>query len=241
MNREDLLKKRFKELTTEIQKIKADDQGTCVVAVTKYSPVDDIFISHDLGHQDFGENRVLDLQEKAEEFADRGIDDVNWHFIGNLQSNKINRLLKIPNLKFIHSIDSLSLLQSIISKEDQFRGDRLGLFLQVNTSGESEKQGFDNYDTLAGAINFFLDEHGSRIYLAGLMTMGRIRSENVAADAKECFKTLKEYRKRLEDDFGVTDLKLSMGMSGDYRIALEQGSDYIRVGSVLYKSHSENE
>ncbi len=237
MNREDLLSARFKELNTKIQTIKSEGHEPRVVAVTKYSPVDDIFISHNLGHEDFGENRVLDLQEKAEEFVKRGISDVNWHFIGNLQSNKINRLLKIPNLKYIHSIDSLSILQSLLSKEDQFRGDRLGLFLQVNTSGESEKQGFANYDTLAGAINLFLDEHGSRIYLAGLMTMGRIRTENIEEDARKCFKKLKRYKKRLEDDFGVYDLKLSMGMSGDFEIALEEGSDFIRVGSVLYKSH----
>ncbi len=237
MNREALLNNRFKELNKEIQESATEEHKTSVVAVTKYSPVEDIFISHELGHREFGESRVLDLQEKALEFEKKGIQDISWHFIGHLQSNKINRLLKIPNLKYIHSVDSLSLLEAILSKEEQFRGDKLGIFLQVNTSGEDEKYGFTNYDKLAGAINHFLDEHGSRIYLAGLMTMGKIRTDDIEGDARECFKMLKTFKQRLEDDFGVHDLKLSMGMSGDYKIAIEEGSDFIRVGSVLYKSH----
>lgn len=239
MSREDLLESRFNDLRTEVQRNSPDGIECCIVAVTKYSPIDDIFISHELGQRDFGENRVLDLQDKAQEFARRGVTDVNWHFIGNLQTNKVNRLLKIPGLKYIHSVNSLNLLESLISREEQFRGERLGLFLQVNTSDEDEKSGFNNYDTLAGAINHFLDEHGARMFLAGLMTMGRIRSDNILEDARECFKKLKRYRERLEDDFGVTGLKLSMGMSGDYKIALEEGSDFIRVGSILYKSDSQ--
>ncbi|WP_372653385.1 YggS family pyridoxal phosphate-dependent enzyme [Halobacteriovorax sp.] len=237
MNRESLLSNRFKELNKEIQKTATEEHHTSVVAVTKYSPVEDIFLSHDLGQRDFGENRVLDLQEKAEEFEKKGIQDVNWHFIGHLQSNKINRLLKIPNLKYIHSVDSLSLLEAILSKEEQFRGDRLGIFLQVNTSDEDEKHGFSTYDKLAGAMNHFLDEHGSRIYLAGLMTMGKIRTDDIEGDARKCFRKLKSFKHRLEDDFGVHDLKLSMGMSGDYKVALDEGSNFIRVGSVIYKSH----
>lgn len=237
MNREVLLNSRFKEINKEIQETATESHHTAVVAVTKYSPVEDIFISYDIGQRDFGESRVLDLQEKAEEFDKKGIQDINWHFIGHLQSNKINRLLKIPNLKYIHSVDSLSLLEAILSKEEQFRGDRLGIFLQVNTSGEEEKYGFSTYDKLAGAINLFLDEHGSRIYLAGLMTMGKIRTDDFEGDARDCFKKLKRFKQRLEHDFGIHDLKLSMGMSGDYKIALDEGSSFIRLGSVIYKSH----
>ncbi|ATH07757.1 YggS family pyridoxal phosphate enzyme [Halobacteriovorax marinus] len=233
MTREELLEKRFKEFNS---KLKEKTNKTQFIAVTKYSPVDDIFISYNLGHRDFGENRVLDLQEKALEFEKKGLDDVHWHFIGHLQSNKINRLLKIPNLKYIHSIDSLSLLEQILAKEDQYRGERLGLFLQVNTSAEEQKQGFSTYDSLAGAVNHFLDEHGKRIYLKGLMTMGKIRTSDIEGEARECFKKLHRFKERLADDFGMTDLCLSMGMSGDYEVAIEEGSDFIRVGSALYKS-----
>lgn len=235
MSRANLLSGRFKKLTTEIQHLTPDGREVSIVAVTKYSPVDDIIISYELGHRDFGENRVLDLQEKANHFSEEGLVEVSWHFIGNLQTKKINRLLKTPGLKFIHSVDSLSLLQNILSKESQFRGERLGLFLQVNTSGEEEKAGFDGYDSLAGAVNHFLDEHGPKFYLAGLMTMGKLRTDDKDRDAKECFNRLGDYKDRLEDDFGIADLKLSMGMSGDYKIAVEEGADFVRVGSTLYR------
>lgn len=236
MNRKDLLTWRFKELKKSIVQINSSHKkpDLTVVAVTKYSPLEDIEISYDLGHRDFGENRVLDLQEKAESLSLEGRDEVRWHFIGNLQSNKVNRLLKVPNLAFIHSVDSLSLLESILKKSEQFRGERLGLFLQVNTSDEEEKQGFKSYDALAGAVNLFLEAEGSKFYFAGLMTMGKFRTDDIESSARMCFQKLKEYRKSLVADFGVNSLKLSMGMSGDFEVAIDESSDFIRVGSKLY-------
>jgi pyridoxal phosphate enzyme (YggS family) len=236
MNRKDLLTWRFKELKKSIVQINSPHKKSdlTVVAVTKYSPIEDIEISYDLGHRDFGENRVLDLQEKAESMELSGRDQVDWHFIGNLQTNKVNRLLKIPNLSFIHSIDSLSLLETILKKTDQFRGERLGLFLQVKTSDEDEKKGFESYDSLAGAVNLFLEAKGSKFYFAGLMTMGKIRTSDIEGSARLSFKKLKEYRSNLEADFGVHSLKLSMGMSGDFEVAIDESSDFIRVGSKIY-------
>ena len=236
MNRKDLLVVRFKELSKSIVGIRSENKQNeiKVVAVTKYSPIDDIEISYSIGHCAFGENRVLDLQEKSDYFIEKGIDDIEWHFIGNLQTNKINRLLKIEGLKYIHSVDSLSLLEAILKKEEQFRGDRLGLFLQINTSGESEKSGFTNYDSLAGAVNLFLEANDSKFYLCGLMTMGKIRTVDLEGDARDCFQKLKKMKLQLEDDFGVKELKLSMGMSSDFEIAIDEGADFIRVGSSLY-------
>ncbi|OUR97291.1 YggS family pyridoxal phosphate enzyme [Halobacteriovorax marinus] len=236
MNRRDLLNFRFKNLKKKIVQINSPHKKSdlTVVAVTKYSPIEDIEISYDIGHRHFGENRVLDLQEKAEHMLDLGFDDISWHFIGNLQSKKVNRLLKIPGLGFIHSIDSLSLLETILKKSDQFRGERLGLFLQVNTSDEAEKQGFDSYDKLAGAVNLFLEATDSKFYFAGLMTMGKLRTDNFEKDARHCFQKLKEHRSHLSDDFGLNKLALSMGMSSDFEIAIDESTDFIRVGSSLY-------
>lgn len=236
MNRRDLVGARFKELKKNIVGISSLNKKNeiNIVAVTKYSPIEDIEISHSLGHIAFGENRVLDLQEKSDHFIANGIEDIEWHFIGNLQSNKVNRLLKIPGLTYIHSIDSLSLLETVLKKEEQFRGEKLGIFLQINTSGEEEKSGFKSYDSLAGAVNLFLEATDSKFYLCGLMTMGRIRTTDQQKDAQHCFSKLKQMKSQLEDDFGLKDLKLSMGMSSDYQIAIEEGADFIRVGSTLY-------
>ncbi|WP_127716026.1 YggS family pyridoxal phosphate-dependent enzyme [Halobacteriovorax sp. HLS] len=236
MNRKDLLTARFNELRKNIVGVNSEQKKAQItlVAVTKYSPIEDIQYSYEIGHRAFGENRVLDLQEKADSFAAEGITDIEWHFIGHLQSNKVIRLLKTPGLKYIHSVDSLSLLQNILTKEDQLRSDRVGLFLQVNTSDEDEKYGFPTYDSLAGALNLFLEATDSKFFLAGLMTMGKIRTDNQIDDARKCFIKLKEYRHRLFEDFGVEGLKLSMGMSADYIVAIEEGADFIRVGSTIF-------
>jgi pyridoxal phosphate enzyme (YggS family) len=238
MNRKDLLNARFKQLKKSIVQINSENKKSdlSVVAVTKYSPVLDIEYSYQSGHREFGENRVLDLQEKAEYFFDKGISDISWHFIGNLQTKKINRLLKIPGLSYIHSIDSLSLLESILKKEDQLRSEKLGLFLQVNTSGEEEKSGFTSYDSLAGAVNLFLEAHDSKFFFAGLMTMGKIRTDDQQKDARLCFQKLKQFSNQLSDDFGTSELKLSMGMSADYEVAIDEGADFIRVGSTIYSN-----
>lgn len=238
MNRKDLLNVRFKELRKSIVQINSENKKSdlTVVAVTKYSPVEDIEFSYESGHREFGENRVLDLQEKSDHFVNDGVDDISWHFIGNLQTKKVNRLLKIPGLTFIHSVDSLTLLETILKKEDQFRGERLGIFLQVNTSGEQEKSGFKSYDSLAGAVNLFHEAHGSKMYFAGLMTMGKIRTDDLEGEARTCFKKLSLMRDQIKDDFGVESLKLSMGMSSDYEIAIDEGADFIRVGSTIYSN-----
>jgi pyridoxal phosphate enzyme (YggS family) len=236
MNRKDKLVARFKELNKAIVGVSSlsKKKQIHVVAVTKYSPIEDIDISYSLGHKAFGENRVLDLQEKSDYFIDKGIEDIDWHFIGNLQSKKVNRLLKISGLRYIHSVDSLSLLETILKKEEQFRGEKLGLFLQINTSEEEEKSGFLNYDSVAGAVNLFLEATDSKFYLCGLMTMGKIRTDDQKRDARVSFQKLKAMKVQLEDDFGLDDLKLSMGMSSDFELAVEEGTDFIRVGSTLY-------
>ena len=145
MERAELIRVRLELINREIR-------NTHLVAVSKATDIESIEYALQLGQSSFGENRVGDLEEKSLFLKDRAID---WHFIGHLQSNKMNRLLRIPNLKYIHSIDSLKTLETLYKKEEHFLGDSLGFFLQVNTSGEDEKQGFcsDKYDELAGAAN----------------------------------------------------------------------------------------
>lgn len=203
-----------------------------LVAVTKYSPFSDIKCAYDAGHRDFGENRVDDLLEKAEQAKQLGMKDIRWHMIGHLQSNKINKLAKVPGLFSIHSIDSLSLLQKLIQKQDQFES-QLKIFLEINTSGEEEKGGFRRLSEIQEAAQLLIQE-GQRFDFFGLMTMATIRTEDLASEATRCFSELRSTRDYLEQRV-EKQLRLSMGMSGDYHQALKEGSDFIRIGSAIFK------
>jgi len=210
-----------------------------LVAVTKYSPVEDLFLAYKIGHRDFGENRVKDLESKAQAFFEKGFHDVRWHFIGNLQSNKLNQLLKIKNLCSIHSIDSFKLLEKLYEKAPQFlEGRSLSFFLQVKTSDEDEKSGFNPKDEVYQALRFIEERGKQQTFLdfLGFMTMGKVRTDNFEEDAAECFQCLAKLRDSTLNDFSFGGLKLSMGMSRDYKIALAHGSDFVRVGSALFSS-----
>ncbi|MBL7664350.1 MAG: YggS family pyridoxal phosphate-dependent enzyme [Bacteriovoracaceae bacterium] len=212
-------KSRKQELAANLEKILNELVSAQLIAVSKNYPISDIQILYELGQRDFGENRVQELSEKAQELK-VVCPDIRWHFIGKLQSNKLNQLAKVSNLVAIHSIDSLSLLQKIQTKIEL---KNLLLFLQVKTSDEAEKQGFENLEELKTAANDYA--------IFGLMTMGKIRTEDLAKDAVECFQKCRSIRNKIDKD-----LKLSMGMSQDYLIAQECESDYVRVGSSLFAS-----
>lgn len=223
-------------LEQNFHKIQKKLNKATLVAVTKYSEVAVVQLAYELGMRDFGENRVSDLESKAQYFLENQLDGVKWHFIGTLQTNKIKKLLKIPNLYAIHSFDSIHHLKELFCRINLFKGDQLKIFIQVNTSQEDEKSGVSSYEDLSTLIQYFFDHvNGSAIHLEGLMTMGTIRTENVIEDAKKCFDLLVSYKIRLMKDFNLSALKLSMGMSQDYEEALKRGSDYIRVGGLLFK------
>ena len=227
MERSELIRIRLELIKRELGSVR-------LVAVSKATDIESIGYALEVGQTDFGENRVGDLEEKAQFLK---ASPISWHYMGQLQSNKINRLLKVPNLKFIHSVDSLKTLETLYKKEEQFIGDRLGFFLQVNTSGEAEKHGFncDAYDELAAAANLVSRMDKSKFYLAGLMTMGKIRTDNFEKDARLCFKKLARTNNTLKRDFELPPMKLSMGMSQDYAIAIEEGSEFVRIGTAIFK------
>lgn len=199
-----------------------------LIAVSKTYPAQDIALAYAAGQRDFGENKVQELSEKALGLADT-CPEICWHFIGGLQTNKINALLKAPNLASIHSVDSLRLLNKLLSKETS---KNIGVFLQFNCSGEAQKGGFEDYKELVEAANAF--KAGKGFYLQGLMTMGPIRTEDFEADAKRSFDMLREIRDKLKIETGETHLQLSMGMSQDYPIALEAGADWVRIGTKIF-------
>lgn len=205
------------------------------IAVTKGTNLEDIRRCYGEHVRHFGESRLSDLKDKSNQLHSEYYGDLNWHFIGNLQTNKINSLLKIKGLKYIHSVHSLKILESLYEKENHFSGDTLYYFLQVNTSLEKEKLGFLTYDELAAAVNLAAAKNQSRFKLLGLMTMGKIRTEEFAADAQKCFNDLYKFSERLKSDFDIAHhLELSMGMSADYPIALKAHANWIRIGSKLF-------
>tara|TARA_R110000868_G_scaffold159516_17_gene388445 strand:- start:2614 stop:3297 length:684 start_codon:yes stop_codon:yes gene_type:complete len=223
----DELAKRFEKITKKLG-------DASLVAVTKYSDLREISMAYDIGHRDFGENRVGDLETKANGLHLDDRDDIRWHFIGNLQTNKVAKLIKVPNLYAIHSISSFKLLQELLRRESEMLSP-IRIYFQVNTSGEAEKGGFEDYESLKKSVAHFYKSSSSAIIFEGLMTMGTYRTDDRDAEARRCFKTLKTYAEQLKQDFKLEKLSLSMGMSEDYEIALEEGSDVIRVGSLLFK------
>lgn len=223
------------ELEERLNLVRNDLNGAVLVAVSKYSPVEDVALAYSLGQMDFGENRVADLAAKAGSFQFNQRQNVRWHFIGTLQTNKVKELMKIPNLWAIHSVSSKKLLEEILRREGEFHGPELNLFFQLNTSKEEEKSGFDTVEEMAEAIELLLTKKKSNLICRGLMTMGSIREENFEEAAKKSFHELRVARDFLAEKFNLLDLKLSMGMSQDYKIALTEGADYIRVGSLIFK------
>lgn len=195
-----------------------------LLAVTKTHGVDKIKEVYDYGLRDFGENKVQELLEKVDLLND----DINWHLIGHLQSNKVNKI--VGKVKLIHSVDSLKILKKINN-----RAKSLGIIqdclIQVNVSKEESKSGI-----YVEEIEEFIEEAKNldSIHIKGLMTMAPdTDDEDVIRD---CFRTLKKIFDKLSNlSYNNIDMiYLSMGMTNDYKIALEEGSNIIRLGSKIF-------
>jgi len=180
------------------------------------------------GHRHFGENYVLELVEKSQKLPD----DIRWHFIGHLQSNKVKQLMTLRNLYVIESVDSLSLAKKI-SKESQKFGRVMSIYLQVNTSLEPQKGGVSMNEVVATCDSILKDEQKefTNIALRGLMTIGKLEG-----DPKEDFQNLLNCRKKVATELNIDEssLDLSMGMSADYEQAIDMGSTNVRVGSLIF-------
>ncbi|MFO7928691.1 MAG: YggS family pyridoxal phosphate-dependent enzyme [Candidatus Humimicrobiaceae bacterium] len=205
-------------------KTNRDPDGICIIAATKYADVKQIQEVLGLGIKNFGENRASDLLEKS-----KGIKgDAIWHFIGHLQSRKAK--LVVPVVEYIHSIDKIKTLKKV-GREAEKNNKVQKVLIEVNISGEESKYGISERDI----NNFIIEAKGIKnIELRGFMTMAPYTSDfNLI---REIFKRLSVIKKEFNKKF--VDLKLtelSMGMSNDYRIAIEEGATMIRVGSIIFK------
>jgi pyridoxal phosphate enzyme (YggS family) len=195
-----------------------------VVAVTKYVTSELMRPLLAVGCRDFGESRPQQLWQKAAELAE--FDDIRWHMIGHLQRNKVARTVTHAGL--IHSVDSDRLLAAIDTAAAPEVQDVL---LEVNVSGEAAKHGYQAAE-IAGVLAG-RQEHG-HLRIVGLMGMAALVGGAAAARAN--FRALRELRDSLVEETGLTDClqHLSMGMSGDYAIAIEEGATIVRVGSALF-------
>jgi pyridoxal phosphate enzyme (YggS family) len=193
------------------------DSKATLVAVSKTKPAENIQALYDLGQRDFGENYVQELVDKETALAK----DIHWHFIGHLQSNKVKYIA--PFVYLIHGVDSLSLLKEI-NKEAAKNSRVIDCLLQVHIAKEETKFGLDATELSA----VMKDKEGlNNINVVGLMGMASFSADSQLV--REEFKTLKELYNQYPD-FSV----LSMGMSGDYNIAVEEGSNMVRIGSLLF-------
>lgn len=194
-----------------------------IVAVTKTHGAEVVSEAWSAGLMIVGENKVQEAAWKKE----ASVSGPDWHLIGHLQSNKVRQALEI--FDFIHSVDSIKLADRINFIADEI-GARVRILLEVNVSGEKSKKGMA-IEAVEPTISYIL-ESCPRITVEGLMTMAPF-SEN-PEDSRVYFKRLRELRDAAEKNLDVKLPHLSMGMSGDYEVAIEEGATFVRLGTVLF-------
>jgi len=194
-----------------------------IVAVTKTHGAEVVKEAWDAGLTLVGENKVQEAAWKKP----ASVTGPLWHLIGHLQGNKVRPALEL--FDFIHSVDSVKLLLRIEAVAETI-GANPHVLLEVNVSGERSKSGMKP-EEVAEAVRVIM-EHCPRLTLEGLMTMAPF-SEN-PEDARPYFRRLRELRDETERTFGIVLPRLSMGMSGDYEVAVEEGATWVRLGTVLF-------
>lgn len=213
-----------KSLETLKKQLNTDD--VTIIAVTKYATVEQMTEVFDLGICDFGESKVQVYQEKLQRLPSELVQKAKWHYIGHLQTNKVNKV--VGSFEYIHSVDSIKLGQAI-SKAAEKMNLTQKVLLEVNISGEENKYGFsrkslhEQFDQLKEMNN---------ITIVGLMTMAPYTQ--VESEIREAFVGLRTLRDELQETFQVMLPELSMGMSNDYLVAVEEGSTMVRIGRMLF-------
>ena len=207
------IKKACERAERSVQEIK-------LVAVTKTVGIETTNEVVEAGLTDLGENRNEGFLQKYEYFGSK----VNWHFIGSLQTRKVKEV--INEIDYLHSLDRLSLAKEIQKRATK----KVRCFVQVKTSREESKQGLSTEEAIAfiQALQDF-----DKIEVVGLMTMAPFTGEE--AEIRRCFRTLRMLQKQVQElelPYAPCE-ELSMGMSNDYTIAIEEGATYIRLGTIL--------
>lgn len=216
------------DIAKNIKNIKEDlGEGVVLVAVSKTKPANDIQKAYNAGQRIFGENKAKEMEAKAEELPK----DIEWHMIGHMQSNKVKYIA--PFVSLIHSVDKLSLLKEINKRAKQNER-TIKVLLQMHIAKEENKFGMDEKEVeeLLASEAYQNYENIKVVGLMGMATFtddeGRVRKE--FAYLKNLFDKLKSNQFSNQASFSI----LSMGMSGDYKIAIEEGSNMLRIGSMIF-------
>ncbi|KAJ2495181.1 hypothetical protein GGI11_008518 [Coemansia sp. RSA 2049] len=206
--------------------LRSGSRGSRLVAVSKYKPASDIRAAYEAGQRHFGENYVQELAEKAHALPT----DIQWHFIGRLQSNKCKILAANPNLWAVETIEDVGKAQRL---DDAWRAagysHPLNVYVQINTSNEENKGGAEIGD--AETVVRGIVDSCRNLRVLGLMTIGSV--EGSSRRPNPDFLALVKLRDELEAKLGI-ELELSMGMSDDFEHALDLGSNNVRVGSRIF-------
>lgn len=211
-------------ISASCHKAGRDSTDVTLIAVSKTKPVSMLREAYALGCRDFGENKVQELLDKYEELPK----DIRWHMIGHLQRNKVKYI--IDKVSLIHSVDSLRLAQEISSQAVKKQVD-IDILLEVNIAGEESKFGIAREEAIQLAEEAATLPH---IHIKGLMTIAPFVSN--PEDNREYFRQIRELSVDIEHKNidNVTMSVLSMGMTGDYTVAIEEGATMIRVGTGIF-------
>jgi len=211
-------------ITEAAQKAGRTAEEITLVAVSKTVPVELVRMAYNLGVVNFGENRVQDALPKIAEFHPQ---EMRWHMIGHLQSNKANKV--VGSFYCVQSVDSLHLAQTL-NRHAAEHGTRLPILLQVNVSGEASKEGMSPVETPEVARQILALPH---LEVQGLMTIAPL-VEN-PEEVRPVFRELRTLRDQLRDMLPQSAWQhLSMGMTDDYRIAIEEGATIVRIGRAIF-------
>ena len=202
-------------------------KGVTLVSVSKFHPVEAIEEAYAVGERDFGESHVQELMRKYEALPK----DIRWHMIGHLQTNKVRAI--VPFIHLIQSVDSLRLIETI--QKEAARIDRtVNILLEVHVAKDETKSGFLP-DELPEALELL--RHTPNIRVLGLMAMATLTDDE--QEIRRCFRTAKQLLDKcqlsiIKCQLSIINYQLSLGMSDDYRIAIEEGSTMVRIGSSIF-------
>ena len=216
------LKEKIKEVCESVGR---DPDEITIVAVSKTFPFTRIIELNSVGHVDFGENKIREMRDKYYNISFQYSGKINWHMVGHLQSNKVKDIIAFIHL--IHSVDTFNLAEVIDSTAKRINR-KIDILVQVNTSNEEQKYGVlpEEAESLCKQISLL-----ENINVKGLMTIARLTDDR--DEIRRSFRTLRELFDKMKSDF--SDFKyLSMGMTNDFDIAIEEGSNMLRIGSAIF-------
>ncbi|XP_033633600.1 pyridoxal phosphate homeostasis protein-like [Asterias rubens] len=206
-----------------------------LVAVTKTKPKEMVIEAYKYGQKNFGENYVQELVEKShDDELQKACNDIRWHFIGHLQTNKVKKVLESPNLYMVETVDSMKLANEINKTWERLnKGHRLKVMVQINTSREEQKHGVPTSE----CCNLYdhIRQHCQALDVVGIMTIGAF-DHDLSKGPNPDFQALIKCREDICSTFSLPkeSIELSMGMSNDFEHAIENGSTNIRVGSTIF-------